>query len=641
MVNGSCVQVSCAISGQQSINGICQCVNINSIVQSSSCVCPVNSQVVGIACVCSISGQIMQKGQCVCSTTGAFVQNNICTCGINSFNISNTCSCPTNSSLVNNACTCDKIIGQQIINGSCQCPAGQQVINDSCNYIINVTQFECYKELFTQQFDIQSITNQITSSSNFSAGYVFSTSTTIQNAFIDISNYVYSTTVCSLFQSQNTFTNLKIQFGTQSLNSGSLLLSSSSVSINQMNVISRPGSQLTVNSAKILNIITSSSSSANVTNLLVNLSFAQSSGNISLINNINGIFNVFGYQVLGSYISTGTVAMIGLNINSATININRVSFQPTIYNVGNCSSYLFGNAVTTSTIEINNFAVILGSSSNILLLDSTSSTSKDTNYYLFGGIIAFIKSDLVVSANNIIIDSYHQFSTSYVSYSGFLVGYDKNANSGAIIIKNVCLQQNMASETLQFDQFGLIGITGGNTSFYNVSISFSVQGAYFTYFGIVGIQYVGYVEIANLRTSVNISSGSGKCVGSLFGAEEAINCSVQNASVVQGNLNLGSTQNVGGFFGHQCQNTTIMNSSVLQTNISGLMIGGYVGECNGYLYLINSKIKSVRLTGTNNIVVGYFLTNGIAYFTNSQSTQIYINGVLRSDCAVISNLDGC
>ncbi|CAL6004934.1 Conserved_hypothetical protein [Hexamita inflata] len=405
MVNGSCIQVSCAISGQQSINGICQCVNINSIVQSGSCVCPVNSQVVGIACVCSISGQIMQNGQCVCSTTGAFVENNVCSCGINSLNISNICSCPsganlvngvctctnidayisgnscvcpaysslvgnictcpnnsqiinnicscniitgqimnngvcqcyttgafvnngactcgekalnvsntcicpTNSSLVNNVCTCNKIQGQLIINGSCQCPAGQSVNNETCkqiNYEINISDFKCSQELFTQQFDIQSITNQISASSNFSAGYVFSSTNIIQNAFIDISDNVYSTTVYLLFQSQNSFVNLKIQFGTQSLNSGSLLLSSSSVSINQMNVISRSGSQLTINSAKQLNILTSSTSSANITNLLVNLSLAPSNGNITLINNINGIFNISGsgfrnlYQYRNSY----------------------------------------------------------------------------------------------------------------------------------------------------------------------------------------------------------------------------------------------------------------------------------------------------------------------------------------------------
>ncbi|CAL6005200.1 Hypothetical_protein [Hexamita inflata] len=65
MVNGSCVQVKCAIQGQYNINGICQCTNINSIVQNGQCVCPTNSNIVGTACVCSINGQIMKNGQCI------------------------------------------------------------------------------------------------------------------------------------------------------------------------------------------------------------------------------------------------------------------------------------------------------------------------------------------------------------------------------------------------------------------------------------------------------------------------------------------------------------------------------------------------------------------------------------------------
>ncbi|CAL6108058.1 Conserved_hypothetical protein [Hexamita inflata] len=327
MINGTCIQVTCAILGQQSINGICQCTNINSIIQDSSCVCPSNSNVIGTACVCSINGQIMQNGKCVCSTMGAFVLNNVCscgvnsintsntcscplnadlingvctclninayisenqcvcptyssligntctcpsnsqiinnictcnqiqgqimnnyeclcqtagafvqngscTCGINALNVSNTCMCPINSSLVNNICTCDKIIGQLITNERCQCPSGYSVINNSCQqtiYSINITNLECSQIIFIQTFDIQSISNYINCSNNYSAGYVFSTSTMIQNSFIDISDNIYTTTVYPLFQSQISFTNLKIQFGTQSLNSGSFIISSSTV----------------------------------------------------------------------------------------------------------------------------------------------------------------------------------------------------------------------------------------------------------------------------------------------------------------------------------------------------------------------------------------------------------------------------
>ncbi|CAL5997969.1 Conserved_hypothetical protein [Hexamita inflata] len=735
MVNGSCVQVSCAISGQQSINGVCQCVNINSVVQSGSCVCPVNSQVVGIACVCSISGQIMQNGQCICATTGAFVESNDCTCGVNSINISNTCSCPsgaslvngvctcvninayisgnqcvcptysslvgntctcpsnsqiinnecvcnlitgqtmnngvclcqttgafvnngactcgvnalnvsntctcpTNSSLLNNICTCDKIKGQSIINETCQCPAGQSVVNDTCKYEINIqSNFKCSQELFSQQFDIQSITNQITASS-FNAGYVFSSGIIIHNAFIDISNEVYSTTIYPLFQSQNTFTNLKIQFGTQSLNSGSLILSQSSISINQMNIISRTGSLLTLNSGQLLNILTSSSTNANITNLFVNMSCSSSNGNITLINNIQGIFNISGYQILGSYVSTGTVAMIGVTINSATVNANLINFNPIAFNVGNGSSYFFGNAETTNIIYINSFAIILGSSSNQLLLGSISTST--SNSYQFGGIIAYISSQLVLCANNVIIDSYQKFSTNYVSYSGFLVGYNLNTNSD-ITIKNVCMQQNITSITLQFSQFGIIGSTFGNSSIQNMSVILSVQGENFNSFGIVGYQYDNsiYAEILNLRTSVCISYNNGNYVGSIFGIENAKNCSVQNASVVGGNITgLGA---VGGLIGDQWydyNNLTIMNSLIYQTNITASNeVGGFVGRVYSQLYLINSKIQQVCISGGSIGLVAFF---GTVYFSSSSSSQIYENNILRSDCAVLSNpQNGC
>ncbi|CAL6049724.1 Conserved_hypothetical protein [Hexamita inflata] len=737
MVNGSCVQVSCAISGQQSINGICQCVNIHSIVQSGSCVCPVNSQVVGIACVCSISGQVILNGQCACSTTGAFVNNNVCSCGVNSTNISNTCgcpngaslvngvctcthinayisgnqcecpmfssvvgntcTCPTNSSLVNNICTCDKIAGQSIVNGVCRCPAGQLAVDDTCKYVINSSNFECSQEVFTQSFDVISTTHQVTASSNFSAGYVFSTSTVIQNAFIDISDNVYSTTVYPLFQSQSTFTSLKIQFGQQTFNSGSLLLPSSSVSINQMNIISRPGCQLTVHSAKLLNVLTSSLSSASIANLLVNLSFAPSSGNITLINNINGSFNVSGYQVLGTYTSTGTVAMLGLNVNSATVNVNQVSFKPTTFNVGNCSSYLFGNAATTSTIQINNFAVILGIISNFLLLGSISTTS--SNNYRFGGIIAYINSNSVVNVNNVIIDSYQKFSTGYVSYSGFLVGYSSTSGS-SITIQNVCIQQNSTGLTTEFVQFGLIGCNNGNSSVQNASISFTVHGVTLAFFGIIGYQGGSiYAEVLSARTSVIINTGKGSNVGSIFGYEQANNCSVQNTRVVGGNISSVLT-GVGGFVGVQTQNMAIMNSSVQQTNISGLNcvcgfvgiqyqnmtimnsqiqqtnisgssqisgfvgnqyqymtimnsqiqqtnisgssgVGGFVGwQSSEQLYLTGSRIQAVRISGGSyvGIVVG---SSGTVNFTGSSSTQVYVNGGLRGDCAALSNRDGC
>ncbi|CAL6096953.1 Conserved_hypothetical protein [Hexamita inflata] len=743
IVNGSCIQVTCAISGQQSINGICQCTNINSIVQSGSCVCPPNSNVIGTACVCSISGQTMINGQCVCQTSGAFVNNNVCLCGVNGFNISNTCSCPsganlvngdctcsninayisgnqcicpthsslvgstctcpsnsqivnnqcvcnqitgqimnngvcqcqtagafvnngacicgqyavnisntctcpTNSTLINNICTCNIIVGQSMISGSCQCPYGQFVVNNYCqqtSYIINISIFECSQKIFTSNFNIKDVTNQINASSNFSSGYVFSASTVIQNAFIDISDYIYVSTVYPLFQSQNTFTNIIVQFGTQSLNGGSLIISSSSAVINQVNIISKSGSQLTVNTVQ-LNILTSSSTSANITNLLVNLSFAPSSGSITLINNIYGILNIYGYQILGSFVSTGTVAMIGINANAANIDVNQVSFQPAVYNVGNASSYLFGNAITVMCMfTINNIAFILGNSQNFQSLVSISSDS--SYYYQFGGIIANINSNSIFYINNIVHDSYQKFNTYYVYQSGFLVGYAQS-NSNNITINNVCLQQNMTSTTLLFRGFGLVGWNNGNTSISNAQITFSVQGAQFNYFGIVGMQQTSsiYAEVINLRTSVNLRSSSGNYIGSVFGVPQGENILVQNTTTIEGNIDSGSTY-VGGFCGYQYQltNMKIVNSTISKTNISGVSnVGGFVGYCqpSTTLYLSNSKIQFVRIAGSTYVGIIVGLNQGTSSFTSSSSTQNYLNGVLQSDCAVLSNsYSGC
>ncbi|CAL6110792.1 Conserved_hypothetical protein [Hexamita inflata] len=140
IINGSCIQLVCPISGQQSINGICQCININQIVKNGYCVCPLNSQVVRITCICNIGGQVMLNGQCVCSTTGAIVMNDVCTCGVNSSNISNTCSCPSGASLVNGVCTCTNInayiSGNQCVNKAQMVCASARTQTQLCKVIL-------------------------------------------------------------------------------------------------------------------------------------------------------------------------------------------------------------------------------------------------------------------------------------------------------------------------------------------------------------------------------------------------------------------------------------------------------------------------------------------------------------------------
>ncbi|CAL6110794.1 Hypothetical_protein [Hexamita inflata] len=591
--------------------------------------------------------------------------------------IDNTCTCPSNSSLVNSVCICDKS-DQQIIGGICQCPSGYIVINDTCHLVYEIKHkkldLQCNQLVYTTVFNINDITTYITSQSNFSAGYVFST-IQLQNSFIDISDNVYQITVQPLFQSQNSFTNMKIQLGTQSLNNGSFILSSStSITINQLNIISRPRSQLTVNAANLLNIITSVTTNANINNLLVNLSFATSHGNITLINNINVTLQISGYQVLGSYISTFTVAMIGINVNEATVNVNQVSFQVGTYNVGNGSSFMFGSAVDeTSTLNINNMALILGDIQNFLLLGSIATNDKYTNYYQFGGIITWINSASTLKINNIILDSYQKFTTNYISFSGFLVGFLQYTVS-SVSISNVCFQQNMTSVSEQFYWFGLIGKNQGSLNLLNASISFSVQGKDFYGFGIIGVQGYGSInaKIINLRTSVSVNSSYGGYQASVLGWEGAKNCSFINTSVIGGNITSNSqiiggligcqdpngnttifnttivdiiisgADRAGGFFGSKNpnSNTTILDSLISQSNISaGNSVGGFIGISQSTLYLINSKIQFVHLQGIGNvgIVVG-FMNGGLFIFSNSSSASNYIQSTLQNDCILLSNI---
>ncbi|CAL6062209.1 T9SS_type A sorting domain-containing protein [Hexamita inflata] len=578
------------------------------------------------------------------------------------------------------------------------------------NYTVSCSEnSSCSQLVYFASFDQYFITYSISPQSNFSSGYIFSTASIITNAFIDVSDNVQSSKVNPLFQSQSTFTNLKIQFGAQTLSSGSFISTQSSVfTINQLNIVSRSGSQLTVNADCNLNILFNSPTGAEIKNLLVNLSFVPSNGNITLILSINGVFNISGYQVLGDYSSTLTVAMIGINVQTATININQVNFRPNIYNVGNGSSYLFGNSISgASSFEINNMAIVIGNSLNFQFLGSLSTSS---NYYLFGGIIAQINTASSINVNKVILDSYQKFSTNYISNSGFLVGKVDSSLSN-VTIKNVCLQQNTTSTTLQFRCFGLIGYNNGITSIQNASVTFSVQSADFTSFGIVGhqSQYSLFAEVINLRTSVVVcNSGSSYYIGSVFGQEAAKNCSVQNASVIGGNISSGSnhvggiigdvynnanvtilctsvlnshvsgssqvaaiigyqssnanvtildssvqysnvsgSSQVGGIIGYlnTGTNVTIMNSLVQQSNVSSSSsVGGFFGKSWSTIYLTNSQINFVRITGSQNIGVVAGYNSGTYSFINSKASSNYINGVLQKDCTSLLNskpITGC
>ncbi|CAL6060335.1 Hypothetical_protein [Hexamita inflata] len=221
----------------------------------------------------------------------------------------------------------------------------------------------CDQSAYATTFDIASATHPVGPAS-FAGGYAIASSSNISNAFIDVQDNTYATVVYPLFQNQSSFTNIKIQIGTQVAGAGSLLSTSPTLAINQVNIVSKDGSQITVNATFKLSILAQSTTSVIASDLLLNLSFSTATqGNISLIESATGVFNVTGFQVLGTYQSQGCVALGANTANTSAVIMNNVSFAPSAFNVGNQSSYLF-TKVNSSQIKLTNVTVKLGNSSH-------------------------------------------------------------------------------------------------------------------------------------------------------------------------------------------------------------------------------------------------------------------------------------
>ncbi|CAL6099555.1 Conserved_hypothetical protein [Hexamita inflata] len=642
MKSGVC---SCNTTGAFVSNGACTC-GVDSLNMTNTCSCPASSSLVGGKCTCSITGQTVQAGACACFTSGAFVSNGACTCGTNSLNISNVCSCPQNSNLVSGVCTCN-VSGQSMQSGACVCPSGQSLVNGVCSaaVIINGSDstFQCSQSVYVTTFDIETATNLLPTPLSFSQYQIFASSSVVTNAFIDISDNVY-TTVNPLFQSQTSFTNIKIQIGTQTMTSGSILApeTTATITINQMNILSKAGTTLTLSSW--LNILVASSTNTKISTLLVNLNFAMSTGSITLINTASGTMNITGYVILGNYQSSSTVAMISVTVSSGIVNISQVSFKPTVYNVGNSSSYLFGN-ITSNSFSVSNVAIIIGNSSYQQVLTSASSTS--TNIYQFGGIITNIIGSSEVTINNVISDCFQYINTSYVQDSGFIVG------SGQIIaisvnITNVCMQQKITSSTQQFNFFGLIGRNAGNSSIQQIIVMISVQGTLFVGFGLTGFQYWEslYSEVVNARTIIILSNNTAEAVGALFGAQPAINCSIQNVSVF--NSNITSQSWVGGLIGvyyyEDNLNISIQNSTVSQSNISGSQnyVGGLIGLFEGSnlnASIQNSTVQYCSISGLENVGGFVGMCNNIDPSLNP-NISIHNSTIQQSNISGVNNIGG-
>ncbi|CAL5974960.1 Conserved_hypothetical protein [Hexamita inflata] len=638
VVNGLCVQVDCTIIGQQNINGVCQCVVKNSIVAGGACVCPANSIIINNTCICQITGQIMLNGQCQCPTTGAFVIDGICTCGINSLNISNTCSCPINSTLQGGQCICNAINGQIIYQGSCQCSQNYYIFNDSClvDYVINST-LVCFQPMLITQINLLKITNKISNMGNFYKGYVFSEQKVLQNAFIDISDNVYSQTVIPLFQSQSTFNNIKIQIGQQNVSQGQMLSNSNKITIRQLHIVSKRSSQIYVQ--QYFYVFQVSTNCMNITNFILNLNISHSIGNVTLVQNISGVADIYNYEILGQYYSSSTVSLIGLYVDNTNLNITNLNFMPINFNVGNYSSY-FVSQVIQSQIIFARIAIILGQSDKAQIFNEIDSNW--SNQFKFGCFITDSNSTSL-RIQNIIYDCYQQYNTNYMIYAGQILGVVKN---GLIYIDNVCFQQYASNTASMVQYFALIATTDQNISVHNSIITQTIVGYQYV-FGIIGYCGGQQSDITNLQTTLNmIGTQAYGFLSPLFGQQYAKNCNITN--IIINNSNVYSYTNAGGIIGVNCrsnvtiQNTTVQNSNFTCQNLGISSLIGY--SVNSTINMNNSIVQRNIITGLTKfgIVVGFNDINNIFNIVSSQSIENYINDQtsltqIQTNCSSLTN----
>ncbi|CAL6075277.1 Hypothetical_protein [Hexamita inflata] len=508
---------------------------------------------------------------------------------------------------------------------------------------ISDTLIQCGQPVFAASFDIASVTNSV-ASADFASGYVFSTANVISNAFIDVQDSVYTAVVQPLFQTQSTFTNIKIQVGTQVVGTGAILSNQSTLVINQMNVISRDGSLITVNSTFKFNVLQQKSTSVIVNNLLLNLTFNQTSvGSIGLLGTVNGTMNLTNYSVVGVYQSSGCVALGAVFVTSSVVFVTNLSFAPSVYNIGNQSSFLI-SASNTSSIVLDDLSIVLGNMTNPLQF---SLVFTNTNYFCqFGGLVTQLNSS-TLNVSDLLYNAKQLYKVYYMYNSGLLLGLaNKSANN--VTIQRICFAQVLKSQT-QFSQFGLVGVFEGNITFVDSSILFNLMNSdVFSYVGTIGSvsTLCLFTYTSNLNVSFVVNDNLGSYVSGLIAFHNSPNCTIMNTTV--SNSSVSSASYSAGFIAY-CQSVVVIKfSSVVSSNVtSGTYAAGFIAFAYSNITIINCSTQSslvntaaAHASAVLGQVQGSSLVNlqNSLILNNSISANSHASGVISfSDSSVVLN----
>ncbi|CAL5992167.1 Hypothetical_protein [Hexamita inflata] len=502
------------------------------------------------------------------------------------------------------------------------------------NISINVSQINnllvCDQPVYFTTFNIASVTHSI-GPANFASGYVFAVGSNTQDAFIDVQDGAYSTTVYPLFQSQSSFTNIKIQLGAQVVGSGSLLSTGLALTINQVNIASKDGSQVTVNATFKLSLLAQNTTSVSISGLLLNLSFSTSTqGNISLIENTAGVFNVTGFQVLGTYQSQGCVALGANTANTTAVFMNNVSFAPSAFNVGNMSSYLFSIS-NSSTINLSMINVQLG---NLSVSQQTQISSNASYMYQFGGIISESNSSYFLVT---IFTSFVNVSVqTRCSQFGVIIGRSsliKNYIEFKVLCINYYLQTTTATLNNTMNYFGIIGYVEGTLQVLNSNIQLTLlNNSLYNNLGTIGLVSSSLCKstyLKSLKVNLNINQNTGNYVGAIVGYNQYPNCTILNSSVQ--NTNLNASSHCGGFMGYtQLSNVyisqcSLFNSSIIATTQCS---GGFIGYAYLNIVIQNSSVQNSNISQKTQQAgfVGYLKSSSILLISIGQVFNSNIRG---------------
>ncbi|CAL6087738.1 Hypothetical_protein [Hexamita inflata] len=466
----------------------------------------------------------------------------------------------------------------------------------------SIIELVCKQPAFNQKFDIQSVSTQI-NSSNFTFSYVFDGSQQVNNAFIDITDSSL-VNAFNLYKTQSYYYNLKIQLGAQTIQSGSLISDSSIQSMNQVAILSKTGTYITIAQAQQFNILQRQSTDNSIRNLFVQLHFTSTSqGNISLIGLQNGILNIRQYQLAGIYYSVEQISLCALISQNALISITNLNFVPQVIQFGNYSSYLFSHTIL-SQIKLSQLVIEIGLSGSYNILTCVDSA---VNQFQFGGIINYLEQSSVILKNSA-LNIYIQTNTQQIFASGHIIGRSKHYQT-YISILNLCLAEQTQYQSQKIDSVGQFGVIEGKLSINHANIEIQVFGnSKFSNFGTIGELSTLCINtyLNNIMLSFNTSKktnfdNSEINIAAIVGHTRSQELQIFNIQLKY--CNLSAFSNLAGICGQifnskiTCNLVTITESQLIVNSSQTVCVAGLFGQSQNGLYNISqTQIKTVSIS---------------------------------------------